>query len=151
MGSKNCIQIYFMLFYFILVPLPNICKWQVQPTTSSTYYQGNARVMLTRTGHGVSVSPGVGHDSQTRELSNKPKNIYFEAKLKELQLILQNSSKLAVSPSFLGRFGCFWTCFDGLTCWVTGMGVPGFECGSLRNYPWVTHAIPYNLHQLVTT
>ena len=64
-------------------------------------------------GSRVSVSPGLGHDSQTHELSNKPKNIFFEAKLKELQLILQNSSKLAVSPSFLGRFGCFWTCFDG--------------------------------------
>jgi len=61
----------------------------------------------------VSPGPGPGHNSPTRELSNKPKNIFFEAKLKELQLILQNSSKFGVSPSFLGRFGCFWTCFDG--------------------------------------
>jgi hypothetical protein len=56
---------------------------------------------------------GTGYDSPTRELSNESKNIIFGPKLKELQLISQNLLKLTVSPSILGRFGHFWTLFDG--------------------------------------
>ncbi|KDR80481.1 hypothetical protein GALMADRAFT_62096, partial [Galerina marginata CBS 339.88] len=43
-----------------------------------------------------------GLSNTTCELSNKSKNIIFGPKLKDLQLILQNSSKLALSPSILG-------------------------------------------------
>ena len=73
-----------------------------------------ARVWVTRPGFRVRVplGMGTGYDSPTRELSNESKNIIFGPKLKELQLISQNSLKLAVSPSILGRFGLFWTFFD---------------------------------------
>jgi hypothetical protein len=72
-------------------------------------------VWVTRNGLRVWVPPGIGtgYDIPTRELSNESKNIIFGPKLKELQLILQNLSKLAVSPSILGQFGHFWTLFDG--------------------------------------
>ena len=74
-----------------------------------------ARVWVTRPGFRVRVplGMGTGYDSPTRELSNESKNIIFGPKLKEVQLISQNSSKLAVSPSILGRFGHFWTLFNG--------------------------------------
>jgi hypothetical protein len=43
--------------------------------------------------------------SSDRELSNEPKNIFCRPKLKEIQPISKNLSKLAISPSFLGCFG----------------------------------------------
>ena len=51
---------------------------------------------------GVPRRQGTGYDSPTCELSNESKNINLGPKLKELQLISQNSLKLAVSPSILG-------------------------------------------------
>ena len=59
---------------------------------------------------GVLHELGTGYDSPTHELSNKSKNIFFGPKLREIQPILKNSSKL--SPSFLCHFGFFWACFD---------------------------------------
>jgi hypothetical protein len=47
---------------------------------------GNGTVWVTRPGFRVWVPPGMGtgYDSGTRELLNKPKNIFFEPKLKEI-------------------------------------------------------------------
>jgi hypothetical protein len=58
---------------------------------------------------------GMGNNSHICDVQNEPKNIFFGPELNEIQPVSLNSSKLAVSPSNFGHFGCSWTYFDGQT------------------------------------
>jgi len=58
-------------------------------------------------------SMGMGNNLHTCDIQNKPQNIFFGPELNEIQPILLNSSKLAISSSIFGHFECSWTYFDG--------------------------------------
>jgi hypothetical protein len=88
------------------------------------YQLGNGRGWGNPDGLRVRVpcGSGTGYDSPTRELSNESKNIFFGAKLKELQLILQ----IALNWLYLLQF---WADLDIFGLVLTGKPV-GLRHGS---------------------
>ena len=118
--------------------IQSVCSSNLQHCGGGGYWHCLGRISIRQQqglGYPARVAgTGTGNDSPTRDLQNESKNIIFGPELSELQLISWNSSKLAVTHSFLGRFGCFWTCFDGY----------GYSTGRVR----VARAIPLLLPNL---
>ena len=109
-------------------------QWYLGKCTGSMYPYGSRVRVLTGT--------GTGNNSHTRDLQNEPKNIFFEPELNELWPISWNSSKLAVTHSFLN---CFWLFSDSFwrvnPCGSQVQVLAGMGMGMRRN----TQGLPMQL------